>query len=245
MLYASMPKWKNWPESLKKILAEGCQMAAEENNHLFAEYEKVAFKRLQENGMIDPRRGPARLRGDRKNGFGRSLTATSGIRDSWIECRPNVGANQKIPINAEGESTVKFWKVAGLGWWTPWRPLFLVVMSFGPGPAGHLSLCPESALVLDLWKCPSSALSGWSGWGASEYMREERQIRIDFAEKYFPRPNPAGASSLLTRSSPWCFLGFVIFYGVQVAESQRERGVRYPSFLPGDPVMPLHRSAES
>ena len=51
MLYASTSKWKNWPESLKKVLTEGCQMAAEENNRLFAEYEKVAFKHLQDNGM--------------------------------------------------------------------------------------------------------------------------------------------------------------------------------------------------
>jgi tripartite ATP-independent transporter DctP family solute receptor len=52
MLYASMPKWKNWPDSLKKILVEGCKVAAEHNNQLLAEYEKVAFKRLQEKGMI-------------------------------------------------------------------------------------------------------------------------------------------------------------------------------------------------
>ncbi|HSB67868.1 MAG TPA: TRAP transporter substrate-binding protein [Candidatus Methylomirabilis sp.] len=52
MLYASASKWKNWPEGLKKVLIEGCQAAAELENQLLAEYEKVAFKRLQENGMV-------------------------------------------------------------------------------------------------------------------------------------------------------------------------------------------------
>jgi TRAP-type C4-dicarboxylate transport system substrate-binding protein len=51
MLYSSVPKEKNWPESLKKILAEGCKVAAEYNNQLLSEYEKVAFKRLQDKGM--------------------------------------------------------------------------------------------------------------------------------------------------------------------------------------------------
>jgi len=51
MLYASVSKWKNWPENLKNALVEGCRLAAEENNTLFAEYEKVAFKRLQDGGM--------------------------------------------------------------------------------------------------------------------------------------------------------------------------------------------------
>lgn len=52
MLYASTSKWKNWPESLKKVLIDGCQVAAAENNRLLAEYEKVAFQRLQEKGMV-------------------------------------------------------------------------------------------------------------------------------------------------------------------------------------------------
>jgi tripartite ATP-independent transporter DctP family solute receptor len=52
MVYASMSKWKSWPESLKKVLIEGCVMAAEYNNRELNEYEKVAFKRLQEKGMI-------------------------------------------------------------------------------------------------------------------------------------------------------------------------------------------------
>jgi tripartite ATP-independent transporter DctP family solute receptor len=52
MLYASVPKWKNWPDSLKKVLEDGCKVAATHNNQLLSEYEKVAFKRLQEKGMI-------------------------------------------------------------------------------------------------------------------------------------------------------------------------------------------------
>ena len=51
MIYASMPKWKNYPDNLKKALVEGCELAADETNRLFAEYEKEAFKRLQDNGM--------------------------------------------------------------------------------------------------------------------------------------------------------------------------------------------------
>jgi TRAP-type C4-dicarboxylate transport system substrate-binding protein len=52
MLYASTPKWKTWPDSLKKILIDGCQMAAEHNNQLLIEFEQVAFKALRDNGMI-------------------------------------------------------------------------------------------------------------------------------------------------------------------------------------------------
>ncbi len=52
MLYASVPKWKSWPDSLKKVLVDGCKMAADLENQLLAEYEKVAYKRLQENGMV-------------------------------------------------------------------------------------------------------------------------------------------------------------------------------------------------
>jgi TRAP-type transport system periplasmic protein len=51
MVYASTSKWKNWPESLKKVLIEGLEVAGEYNNKLLAEYEGVAFKKLQENGM--------------------------------------------------------------------------------------------------------------------------------------------------------------------------------------------------
>jgi tripartite ATP-independent transporter DctP family solute receptor len=52
MLYASTSKWKNWPDSLKKVLIDGCKMAGDLENQLLAEYEKGAFKRLQENGMV-------------------------------------------------------------------------------------------------------------------------------------------------------------------------------------------------
>jgi TRAP-type C4-dicarboxylate transport system permease small subunit len=60
----------------------------------------------------------------------------------------------------------------------------------------------------------------WLVWlGGVGGMREERQIRIEFAEKYLPRPilrilMPANTILSLL------FLGFVIFYGIQVAESQ-------------------------
>jgi TRAP-type transport system small permease protein len=60
----------------------------------------------------------------------------------------------------------------------------------------------------------------WLVWlGGVGGMREERQIRIEFAEKYLPR-------SILRVLMPTntilslVFLGFVIFYGIQVAESQ-------------------------
>lgn len=52
MLYSSVPREKNWPESLKKIMADGCKVAAEYNNQLLSEYEKVAFQRLKDKGMI-------------------------------------------------------------------------------------------------------------------------------------------------------------------------------------------------
>lgn len=61
----------------------------------------------------------------------------------------------------------------------------------------------------------------WLVWlGAIGGMREERQIRIEFAEKYLPRSIkrvliPAGTIISLI------FLVLVVFYGVQVAESQR------------------------
>jgi TRAP-type C4-dicarboxylate transport system permease small subunit len=60
----------------------------------------------------------------------------------------------------------------------------------------------------------------WLVWlGGVGGMREERQIRIEFAEKYLPRSilrilMPANTILSLL------FLGFVIFYGIQVAESQ-------------------------
>jgi TRAP-type C4-dicarboxylate transport system permease small subunit len=60
----------------------------------------------------------------------------------------------------------------------------------------------------------------WLVWlGAIGSMREERQIRIEFAEKYTPR---SVQRILIPATTAVCliFLGFVVFYGVQVAESQ-------------------------
>ena len=60
----------------------------------------------------------------------------------------------------------------------------------------------------------------WLVWlGGVGGMREEKQIRIEFAEKYLPLSIqriliPANTIFSLI------FLGFVIYYGVQVAESQ-------------------------
>ncbi len=61
----------------------------------------------------------------------------------------------------------------------------------------------------------------WLVWiGGIGGMRDEKQIRIEFAEKYLPRPIQR---ILMPANTVVCliFLGFVIFYGVQVAESQR------------------------
>ena len=61
----------------------------------------------------------------------------------------------------------------------------------------------------------------WLVWlGGVGGMREEKQIRIEFAEKYLPLSFqriliPANTIFSLI------FLGFIIYYGVQVAESQR------------------------
>jgi len=51
MLYAAKAKWDAWPESLRKAFVEGSRVAADFNNKALAEYEKVAFGRLQERGM--------------------------------------------------------------------------------------------------------------------------------------------------------------------------------------------------
>ena len=60
----------------------------------------------------------------------------------------------------------------------------------------------------------------WLVWlGAIGSMREERQIRIDFAETYTPRRVQRvllPANTILSL----VFLGFVIYYGVWVTESQ-------------------------
>jgi len=64
-------------------------------------------------------------------------------------------------------------------------------------------------------------------------MREEKQIRIEFAESTFPEEfeNPDAGDTVLSL----VFLGFVIFYGVQVAESQRSAVYDILPF-PGDPL---------
>ncbi len=60
----------------------------------------------------------------------------------------------------------------------------------------------------------------WLVWmGGVGGMREERQIRIEFAEKYLPRSILRFLMPVNTILS-LIFLGFVIYYGVQVAESQ-------------------------
>jgi len=61
----------------------------------------------------------------------------------------------------------------------------------------------------------------WLVWlGGVGGMREEKQIRIEFAEKYLSRKILRILMPATTVLS-LVFLGFVIFYGVQVAESQR------------------------
>ena len=61
----------------------------------------------------------------------------------------------------------------------------------------------------------------WLVWlGAVGGMREERQIRIEFAEKYLPRSVKRVLIPAATLVS-LIFLVLVVFYGVQVAESQR------------------------
>ncbi len=60
----------------------------------------------------------------------------------------------------------------------------------------------------------------WLVWlGGVGGMREEKQIRIEFAEKYLSRRILRILMPATTVLS-LIFLGFVIFYGVQVAESQ-------------------------
>lgn len=61
----------------------------------------------------------------------------------------------------------------------------------------------------------------WLVWlGGVGAMREEKQIRIEFAEKYLPRRILRILMPAITILS-LIFLGFVIFYGIQVTESQR------------------------
>ncbi|HSB67869.1 MAG TPA: TRAP transporter small permease [Candidatus Methylomirabilis sp.] len=86
----------------------------------------------------------------------------------------------------------------------------------------------------------------WLVWlGAVGFMREERQIRIDFVETYAPRSIkryllPANTALSLV------FLLYVIYYGVQVMESQMSavydilpfsRGILYAAAPVGGSLM--------
>ena len=51
ILFASTAKWKKVPDSLKKVIIEGCDVAADYNNKTFDEYQNVAYKDLEEKGM--------------------------------------------------------------------------------------------------------------------------------------------------------------------------------------------------
>lgn len=86
----------------------------------------------------------------------------------------------------------------------------------------------------------------WLVWlGAIGYMREERQIRIDFAETYSPKSIQRfllPANTVLSM----VFLVFVVYYGVQVAESQMSavydilpfsRGILYAAAPVGGSLM--------
>ena len=86
----------------------------------------------------------------------------------------------------------------------------------------------------------------WLVWlGAIGYMREERQIRINFAETYSPRRIQRvllPANTVLSM----VFLVLVIYYGVQVTESQMSavydilpfsRGILYAAAPVGGSLM--------
>jgi tripartite ATP-independent transporter DctP family solute receptor len=51
MLYTSVDMWNKWPDSFKKVLLEGCAIAAEHNNKLKEEEMKTAYKLIQDKGM--------------------------------------------------------------------------------------------------------------------------------------------------------------------------------------------------
>jgi TRAP-type C4-dicarboxylate transport system permease small subunit len=80
----------------------------------------------------------------------------------------------------------------------------------------------KSTAVIAVWTLEVSLFCFvWLMWvGAIGCIREERQIRIDFVEKYAPmalRRILVPATTLLSMA----FLVLVIYYGVYVAESQR------------------------
>jgi TRAP-type C4-dicarboxylate transport system permease small subunit len=60
----------------------------------------------------------------------------------------------------------------------------------------------------------------WMVWlGGAAGMRDERQVRIEFAEKYLPRSVQRILLPVTTFLS-LAFMGLVVFYGLRVAESQ-------------------------
>ncbi len=86
----------------------------------------------------------------------------------------------------------------------------------------------------------------WLVWlGAVGFMREERQIRIDFMETYAPRSIQKVFVPVNTALS-LVFLVFVIYYGVYVTESQMSavfdilpfsRGIQYAAAPVGGSLM--------
>ena len=86
----------------------------------------------------------------------------------------------------------------------------------------------------------------WLVWlGAIGYMREGRQIRIDFMETYAPRSIRRVLLPVNTALS-LVFLAFVIYYGIYVAESQMSavfdilpfpRGIQYAAAPVGGSLM--------
>lgn len=51
MLYTGSANWNKWPASLKKILIDGCAMAAEYNNKLKEADMKTSYSFIQQKGM--------------------------------------------------------------------------------------------------------------------------------------------------------------------------------------------------
>ena len=86
----------------------------------------------------------------------------------------------------------------------------------------------------------------WLVWlGAIGFMREEKQIRIDFMETYAPRSIQRVLLPVNTALS-LVFLAFVIYYGIYVTESQMSavfdilpfsRGIQYAAAPVGGSLM--------
>ena len=51
MLYTTVDMWKKWPDSFKKVLIDGCAMAAEYSNKLKEQDLKTSYSLLQDKGM--------------------------------------------------------------------------------------------------------------------------------------------------------------------------------------------------